>query len=332
MPTNARVTDPNALPLRELYQYLAATGLVRRLLELARDEDLGPVESPWKGQGRVAAAEVFAGDITTAVCTAPHQKGRASLVARAGGVIAGLAAMNDLLAVFAPGSLFTGAVNDGESVPAGTVLGTLAGPLDEVLELERTLLNLVSRLSGVATRTHSFVQAVGGGTQARVYDTRKTTPGLRVLEKYAVRCGGGCCHRLGLYDAVLIKDNHLAGVRVSELAVFVAGAASKARQLSTHPLSFVEVEADTLEQFDALLTLPRGTIDIVLLDNMGMEDLARASAQRDRLAPWLELEASGGVTLESVGGIARTGVNRISVGALTHSVSSLDLALDVVVR
>ncbi len=327
MPTGA--ADLNTLDLPALFARLAATGLVERAIALARDEDLGPDRGEEVG-GRTR--HPVPGDITTAACVEPSATATAALVVRAGGVVAGLAALPMLFRAFAPGVRASLNAHDGEPVPAMTTVATLEGPLDEILELERTMLNLVGRLSGIATRTRRFVErmrADAPGARANLYDTRKTTPGLRVLEKYAVRCGGGMCHRIGLYDAVLIKDNHLAGVVVGDLAGFVAGAASRARRLSRIPPSFIEVEVDSLAQFEALLTLPKGTIDIVLLDNMDAATLRRAAARRDAAAPWLALEASGGVTLETVGALAATGVERISAGTLTHGASSLDVALDI---
>jgi nicotinate-nucleotide pyrophosphorylase (carboxylating) len=302
--------DTNRLPLPELYRRLAAGGLVQRLLELARDEDLG--------QG---------GDVTTRACVPQGRRGRATLAARGGGVVAGLEAIEDLARVFAPGVRADLRVRDGDDLRGGEVLAVLGGPMCELLALERTMLNLVSRLCGVATLTRRYARAIPQGSRARLYDTRKTTPGLRVLEKYAVRCGGGFCHRMGLFDAVLIKDNHLAGVGAGELAEFVGRAANQARQAPG--VNFVEVEVDTLEQLAALLTLPRGAVDVVLLDNMDAPTLRRAAEMRDARLPGLELEASGGVTLATIGEIAGTGVDRISVGAITHQAVSLDLGLDV---
>jgi nicotinate-nucleotide pyrophosphorylase (carboxylating) len=338
--------DLNALPLPELYKHLAGTGLVRRLLELARDEDLGPIESPWRGKARVdphpSPHEVIdhpwaSGDITTAACIEPNQMGEASLVTRQAGVIAGLETVGDLLELFAPGSGFEPSVSDGQKVLPGTLLGVLRGPLDEILELERTMLNLLSRLCGVATQTAVHLDAMhrGGAVSARLYDTRKTTPGLRVLEKYAVRCGGGHSHRMGLYDAVLIKDNHIAGVSLEDLPRFVARAAAAARsavERGGRRPDFVEVEVDSLEQLKGILTLPRGVVDIVLLDNMGPGPLREAVMMRDEANPALQVEASGGVTLGTIRHVAMTGVDRISVGALTHSAVALDLALDIVPR
>jgi len=327
--------DLNTLGLPELYAALVKTGLVRRLLEIARDEDLGSEESPWHGRARLSQGQSWGGDITTAACVDPARVTRARLEMRVGGVVAGLAAMADLLDVFAPGCTFEPAAVDGQRVEEGAVLGVVSGPLDEVLELERTLLNLLSRLCGVATQTAKYREAMGEGVRAKLYDTRKTTPGLRVLEKYAVRCGGGYCHRMGLYDAVLIKDNHIAGVSASatELPGVVQRAVEKARELARggghYPPAFIEVEVDTLEQLRALLTLPRGVVDIVLLDNMGPEKLREAVAVRDRMTPWLQLESSGGVTLATIREIAATGVERIAVGALTHGAVGLDVGLDI---
>jgi len=320
--------DVNSLSLPEAYRHFASTGFVRRLLELARDEDLG-VHTPTPRAGEVAAATTI-GDVTSMACIAPEERAEAALVARSAGVIAGLEAVPEIIEVFGSECRFEARAKDGDRVAAKTTVGVLRGPTDEVLEIERTMLNLVGRLSGIATKTSVLVEAIGRvpGSRASLFDTRKTTPGLRVLEKYAVRCGGGRCHRIGLYDAVLMKDNHLAGTGVAELAAFVKAAAERGRRTSA--VSFVEVEVDSLEQFEALLTLPRGVIDIVLLDNMGAEMLRRASGRRDAVNPGLQLEASGGITLETLPVIAGTGVDRISTGSVTHSVSSLDVALDVV--
>lgn len=324
--------DYNALSLPELYAALSGTGLVRRLLELARDEDLGDTAAPWKGRARplgVGGGETRTGggDITTRACIEPSRMAVGGLNARSAGVVAGLAAVPELLAVFAPSLRFEGLVNDGDVLSAGTALGRLRGPLDEMLELERTLLNVVGRLCGVATLTARYVAAIGNSSPARLYDTRKTTPGMRVLEKYAVRCGGGWSHRLGLHDAMLIKDNHLAGVAVGELASVVKRAVARARAAAAP--WFVEVEVDTLGQLAALLALEPGILDIVLLDNMDPATLRRAVEMRNKLKSPVQLEASGGVNLHTIAVIAATGVERISVGALTHSAVSLDIGLDI---
>ncbi len=317
--------DPlNTLPLPAMYERLAATGFVRRLLELARDEDLGMAPT---GLSRGLAPSGPAGDITSNCCIPPERTAVARLVARSGGVICGLETLPLLLELFAPTCRHTVQSKDGDHVDANSTVATVSGPLDEILGLERTMLNLVGRLSGIATRTALFAARIPPGSRAHLYDTRKTTPGLRVLEKYAVRCGGGHCHRMGLFDAVLIKDNHLAGISDADLPRYVAQAAAAARSSSTP--SFIEVEVDTLSQYEALLALPPGTIDIVLLDNMTCSQLSQAAASRNSRQPGLELEASGGITLDSLPQIARTGVDRISVGGLTHSAVSLDVALDI---
>jgi nicotinate-nucleotide pyrophosphorylase (carboxylating) len=214
-------------------------------------------------------------------------------------------------------------LEDGDRLESGGVIAEIAGPARSILTLERTALNFLQRLSGVATLTSRFVAAVQG-TSAAIFDTRKTTPGWRVLEKYAVRCGGGRNHRLGLHDAVLIKDNHLIRLQAGGQSAPIAAAVAAARAHAASA-SFIEIEVDSLEQLRiALGCWP----DIVLVDNLGPEALAEAVRLRDVIAPGVELEASGGVSLETVGALARTGVDRISVGALTHSAPALDIALD----
>jgi nicotinate-nucleotide pyrophosphorylase (carboxylating) len=210
-------------------------------------------------------------------------------------------------------------VTDGSPVAAGTVLAYLAGPLQSILAAERTALNFLQHLSGVASLTRKYVEAVAG-YRARILDTRKTLPGWRLLEKYAVRMGGGVNHRLGLYDGILIKDNHLHG-----LGGDIRRAVELARSHSGNSQLAVEVEVETLEQLDQALAVKA---DIVLLDNMTCEQLRAAVQRRDALAPGVLLEASGGVSLATVRAIAATGVDRISVGALTHSAPALDIALD----
>lgn len=205
-------------------------------------------------------------------------------------------------------------------------LATIRGPLGPILSAERVLLNFLQRLCGVATLTRRYVDAVAG-TGARIYDTRKTTPGWRTLEKYAVRCGGGCNHRQGLYDAVLLKDNHLAGVSTGQLAGFVFDLLNRLDFSPPNP-PLVEVEADSLEQAAELFKVVG--VNVVLLDNFGMDDLRRAVELRDSLGlrDKVELEASGGITLDTVRAVADTGVERISVGAITHSAPAVDLSLE----
>lgn len=307
--------DPNAVPLADFAAAIARTGHVARLLELAREEDLGiPPRDP-TGELMFDRAD----------------RRRVRLAARTPGVAAGLAFVTHVVAAFGEPSepvSITLLASDGDRIVGGDALAELEGSARAIVRLERTMLNLTARLCGVATRTASFVQAIEG-TGAAICDTRKTTPGMRLLEKYAVRCGGGVCHRLGLHDAVLIKDNHIAGLPIDELAGRLAQAATRARS-EGGVLRFVQVEVDTLEQFDRVLDMPTGLIDMVLLDNMPPAMMATAVARRNERAVRLILEASGGVTLETVRTIAQTGVDRISVGGLTHQAVSLDLGLDVV--
>lgn len=307
--------DLNALPLAEFYKFVASTGLVRRVIELAHDEDLGPSGGP--------------GDITTRTWFPQGGSERAALVCRAGGVVSGLRGLPELIRAFGPAIEWTPLVSDGGTADAGQPVARFEGDAAQLLALERTMLNLVGRLSGVATLTAKYAAAVRAADPAgrcHVYDTRKTTPGLRVLEKYAVRCGGGRCHRLGLHDAVLLKDNHLVGLTPEAIAERLTDASRRARAAA--PLRFFEVEVDSLTQLEAVLRVEPGVVDIVLLDNMRPSILREAVALRDRLAPRVELEASGGVTLATIGEIARAGVERISAGAMTHQAVWLDVALD----
>ncbi|NUQ64248.1 MAG: carboxylating nicotinate-nucleotide diphosphorylase, partial [Pirellulales bacterium] len=232
------------------------------------------------------------------------------------------------------GLRWTPAAEDGQAVAAGAAVARIEGPARALLTAERLVLNLLGRMSGIATLTREYVNAVSG-TKARIYDTRKTTPGWRRLEKYAVRCGGGRNHRTGLFDAVLIKDNHLALGVDPALGIPVrftpAEAVVRARRFLAESAAMsqgtpiVEVEVDTLEQLDEVL---QAGPDIVLLDNMSPAMLAEAVLRRDRAGSAAELEASGGVNLVTVRQIALSGVDRISVGALTHSAVSLDVGLD----
>ncbi len=302
--------DLNGLPLPRLFGALVADGSLDRLLEAARIEDLGA-----------------AGDVTSESAVEATATCRATAVAREPGVVAGLAAVPRALEVFgcAAGVEFLAA--DGEACSTGSPLWRISGPRRAILGAERTVLNLLGRLSGVATLTRRFVREVAG-TAALVCDTRKTTPGLRSLEKYAVRCGGGTLHRIGLHDAVLIKDNHMAGLAPPQFAGLVYAACRRARD--RHDLRFVEVEVESLDRLRALLDAGRiDEIDIVLLDNMEPDAMRRAVALRDAAAPRLLLEASGGISLAVARAVAETGVDRIAVGALTRSARWLDVALEV---
>lgn len=279
---------------------------------------------------RLALAEDLKGqqDWTTLSLVPADRKGRANIVARESGIAAGMSALEIVLAEAQADLVVTTFVDDGQSFAAKTKLATLAGSVRDLLTVERTLLNLLGRLMGIATLTGQYAREVAG-TKARVYDTRKTTPGWRRLEKYAVHCGGGRNHRSGLFDAVLIKDNHLAQRAGSTIGspADAAAAVVEARQfLRSQKLAMpIEVEVDSLQQLAAVLpTKP----EIVLLDNMPPTALREAVAMRDKISPQVELEASGGVCLDTIREIASTGVERISVGALTHSARVLDIGLD----
>ncbi len=262
-----------------------------------------------------------AGDLTSAAVLDAHATATARLVARQAGVVAGLDIAAAAFGLLDGSIRVTLRARDGDAVAAGAELATVAGPARGILSAERVALNVLGRLCGIATRTRAFVDAVAG-TGARIADTRKTTPGLRALEKHAVRCGGGTNHRFGLDDAVLIKDNHVA------VAGGVAAAVRRARAHVGH-MVVVSVEVTTLDQLDALLAMPeRRTADVVLLDNFDVATLAEAVR---RVAGRLTTEASGGITLANARAVAATGVDVLSVGALTHSAPALDVALDVVV-
>ena len=275
----------------------------RRLIELALAEDLSSV-----------------GDLTCLALIPTHRTATVQVVARKDGVLAGAPIGRMVFETLDAAVRWESQRQDGDLVSPGTVIANVSGPLARLLTGERTMLNFMTHLSGIATLTKTFVDCVKG-TRARILDTRKTLPGWRLLQKYAVRCGGGLNHRMGLYDGVLIKDNHLAAWTES---ASIAEAVRSARSLSPAGIS-IEVEVDTLPQLrDAL----QGSPDIVLLDNMTVETLSEAVAIRDRVAPNVQLEASGGVNLGTVTAIAQTGVERISVGALTHSAPALDLGFD----
>jgi nicotinate-nucleotide pyrophosphorylase (carboxylating) len=267
------------------------------------------------------------GDITSAATVPSHARGTAWFVARAPGVLAGLPVVERLCGRFEMASSWQPQRADGDPLEPGTVIARVAGPVRSLLALERTALNFLQRLSGIATLTARFVSSVAH-TRAKVYDTRKTTPAWRALEKYAVRCGGGCNHRFGLYDAVLIKDNHLVwlhGTGAAGAGGEIAAAIASARA-NTPRGTVVELEVDSLAQLDCALACAP---DIILVDNLGPEYLAEAVRRRDAVAPEVQLEASGGVTLATVAALAEAGVERVSAGALTHSAPALDLAMDL---
>ena len=265
---------------------------------------------------RAALAEDLgrAGDVTSQACIPAGNRFAGVFAARRPGVVAGLACARLAIAELDPFAELNLMVDDGQSVTAGQRLLAVEADARALLAAERTALNLLGRLCGIATLTLAYVEAVAG-TGARIADTRKTTPGLRALEKYAVRCGGGVNHRFGLDDAILIKDNHVAACGS------VGEAVRRAKAFAGH-LMKVEVEVDGLGQLDqALAEAP----DVIMLDNFSLEDLREAVL---KTAGRVLLEASGGITLETVRAVAETGVDVISVGALTHSASVLDIGLD----
>ncbi len=255
-----------------------------------------------------------AGDVTTELTIPADQSASVRLVARNAGAICGLNAAECAFRLIDPALVFHAEISDGTIVSPDTTLAVVQGSARSVLTAERVALNFLGHLSGIATATQALVAAIQG-TKAHIVCTRKTTPGLRVLEKYAVRCGGGFNHRFGLDDAILIKDNHIAA------AGGIAAVMERARLGGGHMLR-VEIEVDTLDQLEEALA---AGADTILLDNMSPELLRRAVAAAAGRAV---LEASGGVTLSTVRAIAATGVDYISSGAITHSAPSLDVALD----
>jgi nicotinate-nucleotide pyrophosphorylase (carboxylating) len=293
---------------------------LRRLVRLAVFEDLN------RGQ-----------DWTTVCLVPPEARAGASVVARKAGVLAGLAAIGTVLDEMDIAAEVQLRASDGDAVAAGTIVATISGTARDLLTSERLILNMFGRLSGIATLTRQYVEAIAG-TGARLYDTRKTTPGWRRLEKYAVRCGGGHNHRTGLFDAILIKDNHLAfgheepGGAAYSPAEAVRKAKTFLAQQAAVPLPggpnrkmLIEIEVDSLEQLrEVLPELP----DIVLLDNMSPDMLREAVSLRNEKGYASQLEASGGINLQTVRAVAESGVDRISCGALTHSAVCLDVALD----
>jgi len=270
--------------------------IVRRLVAAALAEDLG-----------------LLGDITTEACVDPDRTATAAFVTRVAGTVAGTALATETFRRFGPAVRVEWSVADGDDVAAGAELGRVHGPLRAILTGERTALNFLSHCSGIATLTRAYVRAVGGG--ARVLDTRKTTPGLRAIEKAAVRAGGGHNHRESLSDAVLVKDNHLS-------ALGPAAAVARARAL--WPGRMVEVECETLDQVAEAVA---AGADRVMVDNMDPDGVRAAVAL---VAGRAEVEVSGGVTLATVADYAATGADFVSVGALTHSAPILDIGLDIV--
>jgi nicotinate-nucleotide pyrophosphorylase (carboxylating) len=277
-------------------------------------------------------------DCTTDSIVPQNATASAAFVSRKSGIVSGVEVARLVAEKFAPNVELETQIADGETVEPKQTIATLSGPAHDILTIERTCLNFMCRLSGISTLTREFVDRVSG-TKAQVLDTRKTTPGWRRLEKYAVACGGGTNHRMGLYDAVMLKDNHLAFFRsqVDEETNVIPKALQQSREwikahASTLPngsQTILQLEVDTIAQFEISIAESNPTRpDIVLLDNMSIDQLTEAVTIRDRQAPQVLLEASGGVNLDTIAGIAATGVDRISVGALTHSAINFDIGLD----
>ncbi|TWT65124.1 Nicotinate-nucleotide pyrophosphorylase [carboxylating] [Allorhodopirellula solitaria] len=285
---------------------------------------------------RLAIAEDLdvAVDWTTIAMIDAERRGACEIVSRAHGIAAGIALTPWIIDEFDAELTTELLVDEGDAFTPGTPLVRLSGSARDLLTSERVTLNLLSRLCGIATITRCYVDKLAG-TNARLYDTRKTTPGMRRLEKYAVRCGGGHNHRTGLFDGFLIKDNHLALGGSSESQdsaqlspIEAAGRAVAMRGGMMNQLvapSIVEIEVDRLDQMETVLS---SGIDIILLDNFSLEDLRSAVSKRDAAAVPVELEASGNITIDTIADVAGTGVDRISSGALTHQATSLDLGMD----
>lgn len=281
---------------------------VMPLIKLAISEDLGD------------------GDVTSKLLFGNKTRSKADIVSREEIVVCGMEIVKEILKLYSEKLVLKVLVKDGERAYVGKRIGVIEGPLGPMLSAERVVLNFLQRLSGIATTTRKFVRAVEG-TKAKIYDTRKTTPGWRLLEKYAVRCGGGHNHRFGLYDGILIKDNHLAqlGRNFYPKLLKIITQARKVKDVK-----FVAVEVDHVDdQLNYVLKIPG--IDIVLLDNMGQWQLKHAVDMRDVMCgkggkPLLE--ASGNITLSNVSAIANCGIDRIAVGEITHSAKAVDIGLD----
>jgi nicotinate-nucleotide pyrophosphorylase (carboxylating) len=276
---------------------IGSSKLVDRIIENALDEDIGP------------------GDITTSAIVDPELKGEARLLAKEGLVLAGMEVFSRVFSILDQGTRVESQFHDGDRVRDGAWIARLKGSLNAMLVGERTALNFLQHLSGIATLTRRYVEKAYPA-KARVIDTRKTTPGLRILEKYAVRVGGGSNHRFGLFDGILIKDNHIAA------AGSLLRAVERLKPRVPHTVR-IEVEVTDIKGLEEAIN---AGADAVLLDNMSLEEMGKAvSVAGGRVI----LEASGGVTLESIGEIAKTGVDLISVGAITHSARSVDISLEV---
>lgn len=275
---------------------------------------------------RALQEDVGSGDVTTSATVAPGTIAEGRFVAKEDGILAGVYAAEHIMRRIDDALTFAWTRRDGESIFRGTRFGTVRGEATAILTTERLALNVMQRMSGIATATRRYVEAVRGHP-AKILDTRKTAPGLRMLDKWAVLLGGGENHRLGLFDMILIKDNHIAAAGGITSAIRAARAYAAGRDLK------VEVEVRTIEDIEAVLS--EDDVDMILLDNMvhrtpgGRVDVSRLRSAVERIDGRISTEASGNVTLETVGPIASTGVDFISTGALTHSVSALDLSLEM---
>jgi len=278
---------------------------------------------------RARAEDFGSGDVTSAMLPA-DVRAEGKLIAREQLVLCGGAFLDEICSAYASNISVKLSAGEGQCLEGGTEFAAIDGPARGVLAVERVALNFLQKLSGIATLTRRYVDAVSG-TAAEIFDTRKTTPGWRALEKYAVRCGGGRNHRMGLYDAVLIKDNHLAVLTASGSDRPIEELAEKfdaVRRSLPADTGFIEIEVDTLDQLETVL--PLGA-DVILLDNMSPDQMRQAVERRDAadLKRQAALEASGGINLDNVSAAAESGVERISVGALTHSAGAVDIALDI---
>ncbi|NEN85419.1 carboxylating nicotinate-nucleotide diphosphorylase [Paenibacillus elgii] len=262
--------------------------------------------------------DIGMGDVTTMTTIPAESQAKGIIHVKDEGIIGGLSVAEAVFALVDPQLRFEAKVNDGAAARYGTVIAEVSGSTRSILLGERLALNLLQRMSGIATRTRQFVDRLEG-LPVRLVDTRKTTPGHRMLEKYAVRIGGGHNHRFGLYDAVMIKDNHIKGAGGIREAIVAA------RTQIPHTMK-IEVEVETFEQLEEALAAGP---DIVMLDNMSPEQMSQAVQRMKSQAPHIMVEASGNVTLDTVRGIAESGVDVISVGRLTYSVQSLDISLDL---
>lgn len=283
---------------------------------LCPDAFLSPLEIDAAVTRALAEDLGRAGDVTSTATVPEGTRATAIVVARSAGTIAGLPLVEAALRKLDPAAVLTAHARDGDAVAAKTALMTIEGDARAVLAAERTALNFLGHLSGIATATAAFVKLIAH-TRARVCCTRKTTPGLRALQKYAVRCGGGFNHRFGLDDAILIKDNHIA------VAGGISAVLRRAKAVAGH-LVKIEIEVDTLDQLREVLAA--GGADVALLDNMDAATMRKAV---EMVAGRLVLEASGGITLDTAAAVAETGVDYLSSGAITHSSPNLDVALDI---